>query len=57
MKTFKFQDAETMFEKDFPKWDEKLIKCPPGQLYSDKKMKVYDRARDMEKKYGNRPSQ
>jgi len=56
-KEFSLGAAETKFEKGNPKWDEKLIKCPSGELYSNEKMMVYNRARDLENRYDNRPSQ
>ena len=49
------QDSERRFTEDFPNWEKELIKCPPGELYYDQ-MKPFTRARDLEKKYGNKPT-
>jgi hypothetical protein len=48
--------AEQRFTADNPEWDKDLVVCPPGELFHDKKIKVYACARDIEEKYGNRPS-
>ena len=55
--SYSILEGEQKFVKDHPNWETDLVKCPPGELYSNQLMKEYDRAHDLEKKYSGKPSQ